>query len=139
MGRMALAALASVFLTCGKFAIAPPVQWSSDLGAVERARQQHKFVLLWFDATWDMAGKELEQATFTDPDVRALLATDFVNVYVDGSDDEAPAFQEAARKYRCIGVPTLLVLGPVHGEERLRINEFLPPKKLAAALRYAKL
>ena len=120
---------------CGKFRTAPPVTWLSDVGlAYLEARRTGRHVFLFFGATWDTSSKELEHKSYPDPDVASLLFASFVCARVDCSDDEDPTTIDLVRRFDVKGTPTMLVTD-AFGVGLWRACEFVPPDKLAVALR----
>jgi uncharacterized protein YyaL (SSP411 family) len=97
------------------------------------SRSQDKPLFLYFGAAWDKAAEMLEHETFVDPEVGSLLARRFVAVHVDTTDDEDPQTRALVRRFAVTGDPTVLVLAP-GGTELLRINEYVPPRRLAKIL-----
>ena len=86
-----------------------PVAWRTDEPqARTEATTKHMPALLFFNASWSVADKELDEKTFTSPEVRKELSR-FITIRIDVTNDEAPAAIAATRKYRPVGVPTLIV------------------------------
>lgn len=118
--------------------VAPTVTWHHDTATASTAASAAKKpVLVFFGATWDCGTKEMERETFQDPEVRWLLR-DFVVVDFDASDDELPEVRAELTRFKVLGLPTLLLLEPDMKTEIKRFNEYLPPEKLASALRAAR-
>jgi thiol:disulfide interchange protein len=127
-------------LGCGKTLVSVPVSWETDIDlALRRAKKENKPVVVYFGASWDTAAKELEHETFTDPEVRLLLARDFVSVHVDSSDDEDPYTQRLQKEFKVVGDPTIVIVAADGTTELRRINEFVTPAVFAYALRLATL
>jgi thiol:disulfide interchange protein len=123
---------------CRKTLVEVPMQWQGDLDvALASAKAQNKPLFVYFGASWDTAAKELEHVTFVDPEVRALLGRDFVSMRVDASDDENPDTRRLQERFKVVGDPTIIVLGPDGTSEIVRFNEFIKPRVLARALRAA--
>jgi hypothetical protein len=135
---LVLAVLAAGVSGCRKSAVAIPLIWHIGVADGEAsAAREHKPVAMFFGASWDTAWKEIEVVTLADPEVRGRLAHDFVAVYVDATDDEAPATREASRRFKVVGDPTILLLTPDLETELARFTEFIPPRRMSAALRAA--
>lgn len=123
------------------FASAAPAQsaghaalaWlSAEPEAVAKAEAEKKPLLIDFGAEWCVACKDLEKRTFPHPLVTAQ-ANRFVALRVDATDDEHPEIRRLTKKYRVLGLPTVIVVGS-HGQEVLRFTEFVPPERFAEAL-----
>lgn len=134
-------AISTAFLSaCKKKRVEPPppLVWFDDVDlALAEARRIDRAALLYFCASWDCASKELEHATFPDPEVAALLFERFVCVRVDCSDDEDKTTEQLARRFDIKGIPTLIATHPKSGNELWRASEYTKPEKLTAALREA--
>ncbi len=124
---------------CGKTHTTPTVHWYTDLDeALLTATRQQKPVAVFFGASWDTAWKEIEHRTIPHPAVTSRLARDFVAVYVDTTDDEDKATQEAARRFRIVGDPTIVLLAADATTEVVRFNEYIRPSTMVRALDMAK-
>ncbi len=112
----------------------PEIAWANDeLKARAQADAERKPVIVDFGAEWCKACKELDHDTWPDSRVRAE-AVRFVAIKVDVTDDDSPETKRLQKKYNVVGLPTVLVLDAA-GQERVRFNEFVPPEKLAAAIK----
>jgi len=135
---LALAAGAAGLMGCRKSAVDVPLRWHGDLDSgVASARAQNKPLFIYFGAEWDAAAKELEQVTFADAEVSALLNSQFVSIHVDLTDDEAPGPQRALQRFKVAGEPTIIILGPGGQSEITRFTSFIPPRILERALKAA--
>lgn len=138
--RIAPIALVCALLAgCGKKQVAPPppiVFYSLEEG--ERAAiRTHKLALVFFGADWSMADKQLEHETFPHPTVREALR-DWVLIKVDMTDDEAPGLLAAKSRFEIHGDPTTILVDLEYEDgELLRFNEYVPPIKMASAIRAA--
>jgi uncharacterized protein YyaL (SSP411 family) len=84
------------------------IQWSPwSVEAFERARREHKPVLLSLTAAWCHACHEMHRTSFADPAVAALVNEAFVPLLVDS--DERPDINE---RYNLGGWPTTALLTP---------------------------
>jgi thiol:disulfide interchange protein len=120
---------------CKRLRNGPDVTWYDGIENGEAAvRKQHKPALVVFRASWDSATKELEGTTFLDRDVREVLDHDFVAITVDCTDEDVPATEAAQRRFKIVGVPTILILAPDFRTELRRYNEFMDERKMMAAL-----
>jgi thiol:disulfide interchange protein DsbD len=109
--------------------------WESNESlAASRAESEHRPMLIDFGASWCGACKELEERTFPDPRVREQ-GERFVALHVDATDDDNPEIEDIRRKYHAIeGLPVVLLFDS-KGIEVARFTEFVPPDRLAAAMR----
>jgi hypothetical protein len=123
---------------CRKTLVDVPLTWESDLSAgLARAEAQNKPIVLYFGASWDTAAKELEQQTWSDPEIRLLLGRQFVAIAVATTDDEAPFTRTTQERFKVIGDPTVIILGSDGRSEILRFNAFVPPTVMRRVLRAA--
>ncbi|MBI4224112.1 MAG: thioredoxin family protein [Deltaproteobacteria bacterium] len=89
----------------------PPVEWlNSEAEGLERARSEHKIMLVDFYADWCAPCKELELGFFRKPEVVTLLEQ-MVPVRIDATfmDEEVERLLE---KYRVVGWPTIQFVSP---------------------------
>jgi thiol:disulfide interchange protein len=142
---LGLAVLAAVVIGpraigCGKTAVDLPIAWQHDYESGARlARVEHKPLILFFGAAWDCAWKEIEHETLTDRRVRTMLGRDFVTVHIDTTDDdEEPLSRAMMNRFRVIGDPTIIILGPDGESEILRFQEYVPADRFLVALAAAR-
>lgn len=100
--------------------------WDS---AFSRAKSEDKPVLVTFEAEWCVWCKKLETTTYRDSAVMSLISDSMVAVTLD-VDDEG---RELSDLHGVQSLPTVLVFSP-DGEERGRINGYLPPGQFVAAV-----
>jgi thiol:disulfide interchange protein len=140
VGRLAgiLALFAQLAGSCRDL-MAPAVHWDHDVASARlAAASEHKPVVLFFGASWDVATAEMKRETLVDPDVRTLLHDDFVAAEIDCTDEDDPQVEGSKRLYAITGTPQIVILAPDFRTERRRITEFVPPSTLAAVLRAAR-
>lgn len=105
-----------------------------DETTLERAREQHKPVLLFFHADWaGGASRRLITETFRDERLSSVFERDYVTACVDVTDNESMSALDAQRRFRVVGLPTILVFDE-QGRERARIVDFVSPDELAELL-----
>ena len=93
--------------------------WSDDLFA--RARAEHRFVLLDLAAVWCHWCHVMEETTYRDPAVVALVGARFIAVRADQDADP-----ELSRRYEDWGWPATIVFAP-DGSELVKRRGYLPP------------
>lgn len=108
-------------------------------GILEEARDAGQPVVLDFYADWCIPCHELDQFTFSDPGVIALLQ-DFRRIKVDVTSVDTEEVREVARRFDVFGVPTIIFLDEKGGEvESLRMNGFVPAEEFLELVRSSKL
>lgn len=103
----------------------------SDAEGFRVSRGSGKPVLMDFYADWCTACKELDEKVWPDARVKAQLEN-YVLVKLDltKNDDRAREFQ---RKYRIVGMPTVILFHP-SGEEKFRLEGYAPPEDMEKLL-----
>jgi uncharacterized protein YyaL (SSP411 family) len=99
---------AALTSTCAAAPPAPAIHWttwSDDL--FERARREHKFVLLDLEAVWCHWCHVMDQNTYSEPEVVALIGRKYIAVKVD--QDSRP---DISSRYEDWGWPATIVFGP---------------------------
>ncbi|MFA7254628.1 MAG: cytochrome c biogenesis protein CcdA [Candidatus Omnitrophota bacterium] len=108
-------------------------------GILEEARASGQPVILDFYADWCIPCHELDQFTYSDPRVIAML-TDFRKIKVDATSEEEEETRDAIRQFDVFGVPTIIFLNEKGREiPSLRMNGFVPPEALVSAVRASEL
>src|SRR5258705_4448387 len=102
-------------------------EWSDDLFA--RAATEKRFVILDLEAVWCHWCHVMEKTTYTDPEVKSLLASKYLPVRVD--QDANP---DLSRRYGDSGWPATIVFGP-DGTEIAKIRGYIEPERMQALLR----
>ncbi len=107
------------------------LQWQSyEASAVTAARAGASPTILDFSAEWCAPCRELDEKTFADPVVRAVLEG-YARFKVDLTRS-TEANQKVTSEYGVMGVPTVIVFSG--GEEIFRITGFEPPERFLARL-----
>ncbi len=108
------------------------IQWYEwEQEAFDRAQAEDKLILLDLTAVWCHACHVMDQTTYADPQVLALLQTNFIAVRVD--TDQRPDLEA---RYRTGGWPTTSLLLPT-GEILFQANS-LEPEVMIELLKEAK-
>lgn len=106
------------------------VRWSDwERAAFERAQDENRIILINVVAEWCHWCHVMEQETYADPEVAALLAEHFVTIRVDS--DARP---DVAERYRAWGWPATGILSPA-AEPILELRGFRKPAVFAEMLR----
>lgn len=113
----------------------PELPWTPYApNTLSQALERGDLVLLYFSADWCIPCKELSATTFRDARVQKELSGLFlIKVDLTDEDQEEKALRE---RFRVVGVPTLVFLGP-QGEERGRLFGYVNARDFLAALRKA--
>jgi thiol:disulfide interchange protein DsbD len=116
----------------------PEVTWEPFAETtLARATAEGRPVVLDFSAEWCVPCHELDEYTFTDPEVVRATA-DFVRMKVDLTRFDAPESQALRARYAIAGVPTIVFLAP-DGREvaEARVVGFLKPAPFLEHVRRA--
>jgi len=108
-----------------------PVAWRTEWNsaAFETAAREHRFVLLDLHAVWCHWCHVMDEETYADPKVRALIAQHYVAVSVDSDGDPS-----LTSRYGDWGWPATVVLAP-DGTEIVKRRGFIPPQQMASLLK----
>jgi uncharacterized protein len=131
LGRAALVALTA---SCAVAAVPPapsaPIHWRSQWNQAlftDAARAQ-RFVLLDLHAVWCHWCHVMEEQTYADPKVRALIAQRYLAVGIDADSDPA-----LTSRYGDWGWPATIVLAS-DGTEIVKRRGFIAPEQMASLL-----
>lgn len=131
-------ALGAASMGCRKTLVDVPFTWERDPAVgFARAEAENRPIVLYFGASWDVAAKELEHQTWSDPEIRLLLGRNFVAIAVDATDDENPFTRAMQERFKVIGDPTVIILGSDGRSEIARFYEFVSPDVMGRVLRGA--
>ncbi len=100
--------------------------WSDSLFA--QARHEHKFVLLDLQAVWCHWCHVMDEKTYSDPRVIALIKSHYIAVRVD--QDSRP---DLASRYQDYGWPATVVFNS-DGGEIVKRQGFIPPEGMTSML-----
>ncbi len=100
--------------------------WSE--AAFERARREGRFVLLDLGAVWCHWCHVMEETTYEDPKIIALIKARYVAVRVD--QDARP---DLSNRYEDYGWPATIIFDG-NGRELVRFSGYIPPLRMASLL-----
>ena len=128
-----IAALAIGSSVAGTAGAAPPsaaIQWHTQWNQAlfTQAAGEQRFVLLDLHAVWCHWCHVMDEKTYTDPAVRALIGKRYLAVSIDADSDPA-----LASRYGDWGWPATIVLA-ADGTEIVKRRGFIPPQQMASLL-----
>jgi len=104
-------------------------KWNTDLSAtLQDAKKINKSVFVDFYADWCPYCRELDENTFSDPQIQQKLVQNYLLVKINV--DQNPA---SSSQYKVYSLPTLLVLNP-DGQEMRRIEGYQGPDQLLSQI-----
>jgi thiol:disulfide interchange protein DsbD len=107
------------------------LEWLAyDAGQLNAAVKSGQPVIVDFYADWCAPCRELDEKTFSDPEVAKVLAG-FARFKVDQTRS-TPEGDEAASTYEVMGMPTVIVFKD--GREQFRLTGFEPPEEFLKRL-----
>jgi hypothetical protein len=101
-------------------------KWSDDL--FDRAKREHKFVFLDLEAVWCHWCHVMDEVTYADPRVIALMRSRYIAVKVD--QDSRP---DLSNRYEDYGWPATIVFNE-NGGEIVKRRGYIPPVPMANLL-----
>lgn len=105
------------------------IHWQTwSLAIFERAKEEHKLILIFGKVGWCHWCQKTESSTFSDPRVIQLINKDYVPVKVDIEADAA-----LARRYKITEFPVFIVLDE-HNKELKRFSGYNSPQGLLRKL-----
>lgn len=109
---------------------ATPVHWNNSWNPqlLAQAQREHRYVLLDLQAVWCHWCHVMEQQTYADPQVAALIGAHYLAVRVDQDADP-----ELSNRYGDWGWPATIVFAP-DGSEIVKRRGFIPPQNMASML-----
>ena len=107
-----------------------PIHWRTEWNQAlfADAAREHRFVLLDLHAVWCHWCHIMDEETYADPAVRALIARRYVAVGIEADSDPA-----LTSRYGDWGWPATIVLAP-DGTEIVKRRGFIPPAQMASLL-----
>jgi uncharacterized protein len=111
-------------------AFAAPIAWQTEWneGLFVQAAKDHRFVILDLHAVWCHWCHVMDEKTYSDPKVRALIAKRYVAVSVDADGDP-----DLTSRYGDWGWPATIVLA-ADGSEIVKRRGYIPPEQMASLL-----
>ncbi|MBI1850586.1 MAG: thioredoxin domain-containing protein, partial [Planctomycetes bacterium] len=110
-------------------ALPSSIRWKPWSDAVfERAKRENRFVLLDLEAVWCHWCHVMDETTYHDPAVVALIESRYIAVRVD--QDSRP---DISNRYEDYGWPATVVFGP-DGGEIIKRSGYIPPPQMASVL-----
>jgi uncharacterized protein len=100
--------------------------WTDDLFI--KAKAENRFVILDLEAVWCHWCHVMEETTYSNSDVKSLLAAKYLPVRVDQDSDPA-----LSTRYGDWGWPATIVFGP-DGKEIAKIRGYIEPERMVALL-----
>ena len=93
-----------------------------------KAKKEQRFILLDLEAEWCHWCRVMEQKTYADPRVAALIAKYYIPVKVDQS-----ARPDLGRRYENYGWPATIVFD-ADGREIVKLRGYIPPERMISIL-----
>ena len=108
-----------------------PIAWAPSLhqSVFDAATDQHRFILLDLHAVWCHWCHVMDEQTYADREVTALIAEHYIAVSVDADSDPG-----LASRYGDWGWPATIVLA-ADGTEIVKRRGFIAPAQMASLLR----
>ncbi|HEY0767500.1 MAG TPA: DUF255 domain-containing protein [Steroidobacteraceae bacterium] len=114
----------------GASAAQQPIRWRThwNQSLFAQAAREHRFVLLDLHAVWCHWCHVMDEKTYADPSVRALIDQHYLPVGIDADADPG-----LASRYGDWGWPATIVLA-ADGTEIVKRRGFIPPQQMASLL-----
>ena len=136
-----LAAVAGIMMLLNATGVSskPAMVWEKyRAGILEEAKAAGQPVILDFYADWCIPCHELDQFTYTNPEVIDLLKR-FRRIKVDTTSVDTAEIEEVVRKFNVYGIPSIFFMDASGLEvEELRITGFVSPEELLGAVRASR-
>ena len=126
--RYGLSVLLACLLSAGASAT-PPLEWRGwSKDTFDEALAEKRFVILDLEAVWCHWCHVMEETTYSDPKIVALLKTHFITVRVD--QDANP---DLSARYGDWGWPATIIFSP-EGAELVKRRGYIPPENMLSLL-----
>jgi thiol:disulfide interchange protein DsbD len=104
-------------------------QSNGDLNnALAEAKNTNKYVFIDFYADWCTYCRQMEENTYTDPQVQQKISQNYVFVKIDTNNNP-----EVSSNYKVYGLPTIIILNS-NGQEVKRIEGYQSPTQLLSQI-----
>jgi uncharacterized protein YyaL (SSP411 family) len=118
-----------LFLALATTASAKPIHWISwNDSLFAQAKREHRFVLLDLEAVWCHWCHVMDETTYSDPKVAALINARYIAVKVD--QDARP---DLSNRYEDYGWPATIVFNN-DSSEIVKRRGYMPPEQMASML-----
>ncbi|MCE5336473.1 MAG: thioredoxin family protein [Desulfobacteraceae bacterium] len=136
-GTGVLGIVLALYVGSSPFLVGEGVKWTPYTEkALEDAIASGRPVVVDFYADWCAPCRMMDRLTFRDAGVMEAAERDFVMIRVDLTRREENSSQKLARRFRVMGVPTVVFLEPGGAENReLRVSEFTEPDRFLARMK----
>ena len=125
----AAASLTLALLAAPAFAAVATLPWKTWQDShFTQAKKEQRFILLDLEAVWCHWCHVMEQKTYSDPRVAALIAKHYIPVKVD--QDARP---DLGKRYEDYGWPATIVFD-ADGREIVKLRGFIPPERMISIL-----
>ena len=125
----AAASFSFALLSAPAFALASALPWKTWQDShFTQAKKEQRFILLDLEAVWCHWCHVMEQQTYSDPRVAALIAKHYIPVKVD--QDARP---DLGKRYEDYGWPATIVFD-AEGREIVKLRGFIPPERMISIL-----
>ena len=123
------AAFVSALLTGAAFGAPPSLPWKPWQDShFTQAKKEQRFILLDLEAVWCHWCHVMEQKTWSDARVAALIAKHYIAVKVD--QDARP---DLGKRYEDYGWPATIVFD-AEGREIVKLRGYIPPERMVSIL-----
>jgi uncharacterized protein YyaL (SSP411 family) len=129
LARLALACAAPLLIASARAGEKPGIAWQPWSDSVfQQAAAGHKLVLMDLEAVWCHWCHVMDQTTYADPKVIALIRANYIAVRVD--QDSRP---DLANRYENYGWPATVIF-KWDGSELAKRRGYIPPAPMASTL-----
>jgi uncharacterized protein len=118
------------YIMASNTSVAAPIAWRTTWNDAlfTQAAKEHRYVLLDLHAVWCHWCHVMDESTYSDAKVRALIGSNYVAVSVDADSDP-----DLTSRYGNWGWPATIVLAP-DGTEIVKRRGYIPPRQMVSLL-----